>query len=77
MVRNFEDLFCGGVAQLVRAFGSYPKGRRFDPVPRYLLAVYLYKKTFTPIHQSAFFIWPCPLAFAKLFILTNKGGPDL
>ena len=27
----------GGVAQLARAFGSYPKGRGFDPLRRYLL----------------------------------------
>src|SRR5690606_34417592 len=25
----------GGVAQLARAFGSYPKGRGFDPLRRY------------------------------------------
>jgi hypothetical protein len=27
---------CGGVAQLARAFGSYPKGRGFKPLCRYL-----------------------------------------
>jgi hypothetical protein len=28
-------IYFGGVAQLARAFGSYPKGRRFDPYRRY------------------------------------------
>ena len=28
-------LIYGGVAQLARAFGSYPKGRGFDPLRRY------------------------------------------
>jgi hypothetical protein len=27
---------CGGVAQLARAFGSYPKGRGFDSLRRYI-----------------------------------------
>ena len=26
---------CGGIAQLARASGSYPEGRRFDPFSRY------------------------------------------
>ena len=33
-----KELMCsnyGGVAQLARAFGSYPKGRGFDPLRRY------------------------------------------
>ena len=30
----FEKKY-GGVAQLARAFGSYPKGRGFDPLRRY------------------------------------------
>ena len=33
-----KELMCsnyGGVAQLARAFGSYPKGRGFDPLSRY------------------------------------------
>ena len=28
---------CGGIAQLARASGSYPEGRRFDPYSRYHL----------------------------------------
>ena len=27
----------GGVAQLARAFGSYPRGRGFDPLRRYIV----------------------------------------
>ena len=33
----------GGVAQLARAFGSYPKGRGFDPLRRYQYVIYSYK----------------------------------
>ncbi len=32
-------MFYGGVAQLARAFGSYPKGRGFDPLRRYQLNI--------------------------------------
>ena len=32
---------CGGVAQLARAFGSYPKGRGFDPLRRYQVRDYI------------------------------------
>ena len=28
---------CGGVAQLARASGSYPGGRGFDPLRRYIV----------------------------------------
>ena len=27
--------YYGGIAQMARAFGSYPKGHRFDPCCRY------------------------------------------
>ena len=39
-ILKLNDYF-GGVAQLARAFGSYPKGRRFDPYRRYWI---LYRK---------------------------------
>jgi hypothetical protein len=32
----------GGVAQLARAFGSYPKGRGFDPLHRYQQQLLIY-----------------------------------
>lgn len=38
---TFEDIYCilsksyGGVAQLARAFGSYPKGQWFESTHRY------------------------------------------
>ena len=32
---NISFVECGGIAQLARALGSYPKGRGFDPLRRY------------------------------------------
>ena len=34
-IKSLCVLEYGGVAQLARAFGSYPKGRGFDPLRRY------------------------------------------
>ena len=33
---------CGGVAQLARAFGSYPECRGFESLPRYHLKITAY-----------------------------------
>lgn len=41
-----QHFVCGDVAQLVRAFGSYPKGRRFDPHRRYHVVHGVRTKTF-------------------------------
>ena len=34
-LRHFNQSHCGGVAQLARAFGSYPEGRGFESLRRY------------------------------------------
>ena len=41
----------GEVAQLARAFGSYPKGRGFDPPSRYHIVYY------SNYYSSSFFIY--------------------
>ena len=39
----------GGVAQLARAFGSYPKGRGFDSLCRYQISIF---RTLSSVGQS-------------------------
>ncbi len=36
-VRILSSRYYGGVAQLARASGSYPGGRGFDPLRRYIV----------------------------------------
>ena len=54
----------GGIAQLVRAFGSHPRGRRFEPYC-------LHQKKSTAI--AVLFFW----LFSPVVLITNTQSPRL